>query len=210
MSEKANVFSSQHKDAEGHYRIGLGLTANHRHVQHRDGNSAESLCIKEHNSLTSQFLQDCGDEVPTTQNNQTAHVSGDLTLSRNEHKDPLGVSMLEQLHSLEKSFLDPPPNCYWVYNEDGWLILRKKMNQGNIDCRINVCPHYTGVFAIIIGEQEVVYIPTLRQAISIAEKIAYAFRDKLPAQLWHDVKDKSMSQHKPTRTVISAVWCVIT
>ena len=111
--------------------------------------------------------------------------------------------MLQQVDPLETSevpFLDPPPYCYWTENEDGYLILSKLINGKVIDTRIHVCPHHTGVFSLVIGEAEITYMPTLRQAINIADTIAFIFQDSLPAPAIYIIRQKTVSQHQGDRT----------
>lgn len=175
---KTDDYGGQHKEMEGHYRIGLNLSANHHHDQHSNGNLV-GQCIGEPDSVATQFPVGHDDGLPKTQEVQNGLSFPRIAPSRRKHIAYPVEAMLDKLHHYDMPSFNPPSGYHWVWAEDR-LILTKKIKNKEIDTKIHVAPHYQGVFSLIIGEQEIIQLPTLRQAVFIADQIADIFKGILP------------------------------
>lgn len=190
------VMKSLHKDeANQCHIVGHNRSDSCQHAQGKGGSSPQS-CIEGHNFRETVPREGRDDEAPKQLSRADLDYS-ELMSFHNRHTTLLGDATLQQLHALEISIPDPPFACRWDWCEDQFILTQQKGND-RIDTGIYIQPSYKGTYTILLGDRVLLDVETLRHALYIAETVAHAFLDQLPAKRVDN--DAPLSYHIPELT----------
>jgi hypothetical protein len=152
-----------------------------------DDTLREDLCIEEHSyqpCLDHPTKQESDDGLPKL---REVHADGSTVPApcHIAHKDHLECTKPHQSPTLETLSELPLPSPDFQWNQRLYYSQQISLSYKGKDSGIQIWPQHTGVYLVILGDRELIMVPTLRQAQAICHIIGWIFRDNLPVPRRH-------------------------
>jgi hypothetical protein len=166
---------SHHKEKATQSCARKGAYENHPHAQPLNGSVQGDLYTAQHNSEEIPHPRISYDERAKHPNPHGPGSQGRVS-SHKKHIAHLGDGKPFQPSESEIASLPLMKGYHWFVASCGWLILYKD----DIDTSIQIRPLHTGSYLVAAMDKDLIDLPSLRQALALAQNLSIAFKDSLP------------------------------